>query len=166
MSHDRAEVQDAVDRYLAMRVACGAGERPWSDLAEFFTDDIVFIDPQWGRVEGLDEVRSELLERAMVGLDGWEYPSDFVMVDGDRVVVKWRQSIPGSDGQRYEQSGWSLLLYAGDGRFRYEEDLLNMAHVMEDVTRSGWSPPEGVMPSAPPKERNRDFSIPEAAAED
>jgi hypothetical protein len=161
MSHDRAEVQDTVDRYLAMRAVCGAGERPWSDLAEFFTDDIVFIDPQWGRVEGLDEVRSELLERAMVGLDGWEFPTDFVMIDGDRVVVKWRQSIPGGDGRRYDQSGWSLLLYAGDGRFRYEEDLLNMAHVMEDVTRSGWSPPEGVMPSAPPKDRNRDFSIPE-----
>ena len=160
MSYDRAEVQQTIDRYLAMRVACGSGERPWSDLAEFFTDDVVFVDPAWGRVEGIDEVRAELLDRAMVGLDGWEYPTDFVLIDGDRVVIKWRQSIPGSDGQRYEQSGWSLLLYAGDGRFRYEEDLLNMAHVMEDVARSGWSPPPGVTPSAPPATRNRDFSIP------
>ena len=160
MPHPRSEIQAAIDRYLELRRLCSAGERPWADLAECFTDDIVFVDPGWGRVEGIDGVREELLERAMVGLDGWEYPTDFVLIDGDRVVVKWRQSIPGSDGRRYEQSGWSQLVYAGDGRFRFEEDLLNMSHVMEDVARSGWSPPPGVVPSAPPAERNRDFSIP------
>jgi hypothetical protein len=35
------------------------------------------------------------------------------------------------------------LIYAGDGRFRYNEDQLNMAHVIEDLGASGWRPPAG-----------------------
>ena len=56
------------------------------------------------------------------------------------------------------QSGWSRLVYAGDGRFCYEEDVLNMAHVLEDISSSGWQP-TGPM-HAPPRHPNRDWSIP------
>ena len=50
------------------------------------------------------------------------------------------------------------LLYAGDGKFSYEEDLLNMAHVNEDLRASGWRPKPGfVMPPAAP---NRDWARP------
>jgi hypothetical protein len=54
----------------------------------------------------------------------------------------------------------STLIYAGDGKFRYEEDLMNMAHVLEDMTASGWRPPEGIRWHIPPAQPNRDFSIP------
>ena len=161
MGHPRDEVEGAVQRYLALRTACSAGEQPWTALAECFTDDMVFVDPAWGRVEGIENVRTELLDTAMAGLDGWEYPTDLVLIDGDDVIVKWRQRIPGADGTHYEQSGFSLLVYAGDGRFRFEEDLLNMAHVMEDMTASGWRPPDGVRMNMPPESPNRDFSVPE-----
>jgi hypothetical protein len=58
------------------------------------------------------------------------------------------------DGQ--QQSAYTTLLYAGNGKFRYEEDLLNMLHVFEDLTGSGWvAPPEMKMP---PRHPNRDFS--------
>jgi len=40
----------------------------------------------------------------------------------------------------------SILRYAGDGRFSYEEDLLNMAHVLEDLAASGWRPGPGFTP--------------------
>ena len=30
-------------------------------------------------------------------------------------------------------SGSSTMVYAGDGKFRYQEDLLNMVHVLEDL---------------------------------
>jgi ketosteroid isomerase-like protein len=160
MIHDREEVEAAVGRYLEVRDAICAGELPWSALAAFFTEDVVYIDPAWGRIEGLDAVRRELLSEAMSGLDSWDFPTDFHLIDGDTVVIKWRQVIPGADGS-YEQSGYSTLIYAGDGKFRYEEDLLNMAHVMEDLRRSGWRPPEGVAMHAPPEQPERDFSIPE-----
>jgi ketosteroid isomerase-like protein len=159
MPHPRDEVQAAVDRYLAVRAAIDDGQGTWADLAAFFTDDAVFIDPAWGRCVGLEEMRRTVLGDAMEGLD-WTFPVDYVLIDGDTVVVKWREVIPGADGRPWEQSGISTLIYAGDGRFRYEEDLLNMAHVLEDMAASGWRPSEGTRMHMPPEHPNRDFSVP------
>ena len=160
MSHPRAEVEAAVARYVETRRCILEEGRPWSDLAQHFTDDVVFVDPAWGRMEGLEAVSAEAFGSAMDGID-WTFPIDFTMVDGDTAVIKWRQVMVGAGGETREQSGVSTLVYAGGGRFRYEEDLLNMTHVMEDLRASGWKPPEGVQMSAPPAEPNRDFSIPQ-----
>jgi len=159
MGFDHDEIDAAIRKYLAMRDSIDAdGKGEWSRLAEFFTDDAVFIDPAWGRVEGIDEIRSTVLGPAMVGLEDWKFPTDFyAVVGGDTVIVKWRQQIPGADGKVYEQSGCSTMVYAGKGKFRYEEDLLNMAHVMEDLAASAWKPKGGTM-NLPPKHANRDFS--------
>jgi hypothetical protein len=86
---------------------------------------------------------------------------DFITVDGDRVIVKFRQVLPGTkpDGSPYEQSGYSTLLYAGGGKFRYEEDVLNMAHLYEDLAAIGWTPPAGM--TMPPKSPPRNFAYPD-----
>ena len=160
MPHSRDEVQAAIDRYLAVRDGINAGNGTWRDLAQFFTEDAVFIDPAWGRVEGLDEMKATVFGEAMVGLEEWKFPTDFYMIDGDTVVVKWRQVLPGmrADGSAFAQSGYSTLVYAGDGKFCYEEDLLNMTHLFEDIKESGFrfSPDMG----SPPAQPNRDFSRP------
>ncbi len=160
MPFDRDEIEDTVRRYIATRDEICAGNGGWDRLAEFFTDDAVFVDPAWGRVEGLDAILETVFGPAMAGLDDWTFPTDFYAIadDGETVVVKWRQQFPGADGQLREQSGVSTLVYAGDGKFRYEEDLLNMAHVLADMKQSGWRP-TGPMHKVP--EPNRDFSIPD-----
>lgn len=157
--HPRDEVVAAVEHYCALRERIELGEASWIDLADVFTDDVVFIDPAWGRVEGITELRSFLVD-SMKGLEDWNFPIEFVAIDGDNVVIKWIQQLPGTrpDGTRYQQSGSSTLIYAGDGKFRYEEDLLNMAHVLEDLAASGWRPHPGF--NAPPDKPNRDFTRP------
>jgi limonene-1,2-epoxide hydrolase len=157
--HTRDEVVAAVEHYCALRERIELGEASWIDLADVFTDDVVFIDPAWGRVEGITELRSFLVD-SMKGLEDWNFPIEFVAIDGDNVVIKWIQQLPGTrpDGTRYQQSGSSTLIYAGDGKFRYEEDLLNMAHVLEDLAASGWRPHPGF--NAPPDKPNRDFTRP------
>ncbi len=97
----------------------------------------------------------------MRGLEDWDFPIEFAAIDGDNVVVKWLQQLPGqrADGSRYQQSGSSTMVYAGDGKFRYQEDLLNMVHVLDDLKASGWRPGPGF--ASPPAEPNRDFSRPE-----
>jgi hypothetical protein len=157
MPFAREEIDGAIRRYIATRDEINAGVGGWDRLAEFFTDDAVFIDPAWGRVEGIDAIRATVLGPAMGGLDDWTFPTDFyAVVDDDTVIVKWRQQFPGRDGRLYEQSGCSTMVYAGGGKFRYEEDLLNMTHVLEDIAASGWKP-TGPM-HAPPSNPNRDFS--------
>jgi ketosteroid isomerase-like protein len=153
------EVQAAVDAWLATRERIEAGDATWSALADHFTDDAVFVDPAWGRVEGLDAMRETVFGDAMDGLEKWRFPIDFVMVDGDTVVVKWRQVIAGPKGT-HEQSGVSTMVYGRDGKFRYEEDLLNMVHVFEGIKASGWRPPEGGTAHIPPSAIDRNFTIP------
>lgn len=157
--HPREEVEAAVEHYCALRERIELGEADWIDLADVFTDDVVFIDPAWGRVEGITELRMFLVD-SMKGLEDWSFPIEFVAIDGDNVVIKWVQELPGTrpDGSRYRQSGSSTMIYAGDGKFCYEEDLLNMAHVLEDLAASGWRPRAGF--NAPPATPNRDFSRP------
>jgi hypothetical protein len=152
-----AEVEAAVDAYVDIRSRIDRGEAAWPDLADVFTDDAVYIDPAWGRVEGVGEIR-QFIHDSMQGLDDWTFPIEFTAIDGDDVVIKWSQITPGTreDGSAFVQSGYSRLIYAGDGKFNYEEDLLNMVHVLEDLKAAGWRPSGDF--NMPPSEPIRDFS--------
>jgi limonene-1,2-epoxide hydrolase len=148
-------VTPAVEHYLAERARIERDGGDWGDLADCFTEHAVWSDCAWGRVEGREEIRAFLRE-AMVGVE-FENPTDFWAADGTKVLIKWRQVLPGarSDGSRYQQSAVSTLLYAGNGLFRYEEDLLNVTHCVEDIVDSGWQPGPGF--AAPPERPDRDF---------
>jgi SnoaL-like domain len=155
--HD--EVTAATEAYLATREAIERGELHWVALRDHFTDDAVYIDPAWGRVVGIDNI-VHFFDESMRGLEEWRFPIEGWAIMNERfVLVKWTQILPvGPDGIRREQSGLSTLRYAGDGKFDYDEDILNMAHVNEDMRASGWRPsPEFVFP---PKHPDRDWSRP------
>ena len=68
------------------------------------------------------------------------------------MLARWTNRLPGSrpDGSRYEAPGYSLMIYAGDGKFSYEEDLLNMTHIGELMRDSGWKPK--VAMNVPPRQ--------------
>jgi ketosteroid isomerase-like protein len=148
--HSRQEIEAAHDRYVATRGRIEAGELGWDALADFFTDDATFIDPAWGRVRGRQQIRKFFVE-SMAGLDDWSFPHQWRAIDGDRVVAGWMNRLPGCrpDGSHYEAPGVSILLYAGGGKFSYEEDLLNMVHVFELIEESGWTP--GAQVNMPPQ---------------
>ena len=161
MPFPRDEIVATVERYVETRKVIDGGGATWSALAQYFTDDAVFIDPAWGRVEGIEEMKATVFGDAMDGFDDWKFPVEFYAIDGDNVFIKWKQVLPGqrADGRKYEQSGASTLIYAGNGKFRYEEDLLNMVHVLEDMRESKCPVSTAAMP---PKHPNRDFSRPNA----
>jgi hypothetical protein len=158
MPFPREEVEGAVAAYVALRERIEAGDATWIDLTELFTDDAVYVDPAWGRVEGVAGIREFMVE-SMQGLDDWRFPIEFTAIDGDHVVIKWTQILPGTrpDGSALTQSGVSTLVYAGNGRFRYGEDLLNMVHVLEDLKHSSWQPVSGY---GPPPQPDRNFTVP------
>ena len=139
MPHPRDEIAAAVDRYLEIRSDAEEGRVGWDALDEMFTDDATFIDPAWGRVTGIENLR-EFWRESMQGLDDWRFPNEWVAIDGDQVVLRWWNRLPGrrEDGTYYEAPGLSTLDYAGDGKFSYEEDLINMVHLMEVIAESGY----------------------------
>ena len=45
------EAREAYQRFIKMRDDIDAGIHGWDRLADFFTEDAVYIDPAWGRWE-------------------------------------------------------------------------------------------------------------------
>jgi ketosteroid isomerase-like protein len=148
------EIRDAYDRLVETRDRAEAGDCGWDALADHFTQDATFIDPAWGRVLGRDAIRRFMLD-SMTGLEGWLFPRKFTAVDGNQLISGWQNRLPGSraDGSYYEALGISHLVYAGDGLFSYEQDILNMVHVFELIRESGWKPGPGA--KLPPRNPTR-----------
>ena len=150
--------QDALDayrRYVDQRAACERGDAAWSSIGDFFTEDAVFIDPAWGRLEGRAAM-ADFFDWSIVGLDGWSFPEQWTMVDGDRVVSFWWNRLPGTrpDGSPHQAPAMSILHYAGDGRFDYELDLMNIVEVTEVLGEAQWAPGEGFQFPGPDPDRN------------
>jgi ketosteroid isomerase-like protein len=151
------EARETYERFVATRMEIQAGKKPWSALADFFTDDAVFLDPAWGRSQG-KAAMSAFLDDSMLGLEDWTFPEQWTMVEGNRVVSFLYNRLPGSrpDGSPYQVPTISILHYAGDGKFSYDLDILNMAELGEVLAESGWMPPKTM--KRPPKVPNRDVT--------
>jgi|EndMetStandDraft_6_1072998.scaffolds.fasta_scaffold18950_3 ketosteroid isomerase-like protein len=155
--HNERELEalESYRRYVAQRERCVAGEATWSTIGEWFTEDAVFIDPAHGRVEGRDEI-ARFFDRSMVGFEGWSFPEEWTMVDGDRLVTLWWNRLSGTraDGTPYQAPAFSVLHYAGEGLFDYELDLMNIAEVGDLLVKSAWVPSEGMLVPGPGPDRN------------
>jgi hypothetical protein len=159
-----AEALATYERFVALRDEIDRGRKPWSLLADFFTEDAAYIDPAWGRVEGREAIR-RFFEESMAGLTGygWSTPQNWVMAQGHRLVSQWDQILGRrEDGSPWLVPGLSILCYAGNGLFCYSHDMLNMTHVGETLKAMQWRPP-GVF-HMPPKRPDRNVSLPAAWA--
>jgi hypothetical protein len=156
MSFPREEVAATVATYVELRRKIDVGdEDSFGVLADLYTDDAVMIDAAWGRLEGRPAIDNWLVD-SMVGLEDWHFPIEFTAIEGDHVIIKWTQVLPTkrADGTPYTQSAYSHLIYAGDGKFSYEEDSYNMMHVLEDLAESKWSPTKPMNIPPPNPDRN------------
>ena len=158
------EALDTYARFVALRDEIDLGRKPWSMLADFFTEDAAYIDPAWGRVEGRESIR-RFFEESMLGLTGhgWSTPQNWVMAEGHRVVSQWDQVLGHrEDGTTWMVPGLSILYYARDGLFCYSHDMLNMTHVGQTMKAMRWKPPGAI--NLPPQQPDRDVSLPRAWA--
>jgi len=126
-SRDEIEGEFGLYRERAARAAASGDWRQWS---EQFTEDATYVEHHFGEMHG----RAAIHEWIQSTMDEWpncemtSFPVDWYVIDEDRgwVVfqVQNRMGDPG-DGSVWQDHNISILHYAGDGRWRYEEDVYN-----------------------------------------
>jgi hypothetical protein len=136
----RDELERAFAAYQA-RGAIAGRTGDWSAWADQFTDDAVYIEHHYGRFEGREAIRAWITDcmSTYPGNVMPEFPIGWFVIDEARgwivCQVFNRMADPG-DGSVHEADNWTLLKYAGDDTWSYEEDVYNPAEFGRMV--AGW----------------------------
>ena len=111
--------------------------RRWADLADLFRGDGVYEEPFFGRIEGQGAIR-DFLERSMRGLDDWEFPFEWIVVDTNRVVTRWFNLLPQRrrDGSPFQFAGISIILYDDEGLIVSQEDMYDRVEAVRVLTEA------------------------------
>ena len=128
----------AHDRFIEVANEC-ARSREWRPWAELFTEDATYVEHLFGRFLGreaiyqwISSVMSEWPNSEMNA-----FPHDWCVLDEDRgwwiCQIENRFRDPG-DRSVHEAANLTVLHYAGDGLFSYEEDVYNPANFAPVVT--------------------------------
>ena len=150
-----SEVRAAWAKVLATREKIARGGADWSEIAEHFTEDAVYIDPVWGRYVGRHAIAT-FMHECMIGFDDWRFPTLWTVVKDNLVICAFWSRVPGKlpDGSFPDCFSLSIAIYSGNGQFCYENDVFNMAELGALIAEAGWAPPPGA--KAPPAKLNRD----------
>jgi uncharacterized protein (TIGR02246 family) len=137
----RDELEEAFAAYQQASATAGA-TGDWSAWADIFTEDATYVEHHYGRFEGREAIRAWITETmgTFPGNRMPEFPIDWYVIDEDKgwVVcqVENRMEDPG-DGSVHEGANITILHYAGDGKWSYEEDVYNPMHFATMV--KGWN---------------------------
>lgn len=125
----RAEIESALDRHKQVVAEIGRSW-DWSRFADQFTEDAVYVEHSFGTFRGREHIR-EWIVSTMNTFPGSEmpyYPTSWYSIDEEKgwVFCEFRNRMkdPG-DGSIHERPNLSVLKYAGDGLWSYEEDAYN-----------------------------------------
>ena len=142
----RDEVEAEFRKYLARGEA-----DDWSAWADQFTEDAHYVEHAMGNFEGREAIRAWITE-TMAAVSGMSFPVEWYVIDGNRVIVYvWNvfDPLPGMAGE-YKFAVVTILHYAGDGQWSYEEDVYNekeaeavLGRFLEDAAAAGHAPPPG-----------------------
>jgi hypothetical protein len=137
----RPELERAFQSYQERGRQAGASG-DWNPWADQFTDDAVYVEHHYGRMEGQPAIR-EWITATMSQFPNDQFtsfPVEWAIFDDDRgwivCEIQNRLADPG-DGSVFQAANLTRLVYAGDDRWSYEEDAYN-PKAMADVLQA-WS---------------------------
>jgi hypothetical protein len=136
-SWSRAELEGAFENYQeTVRQIVKAGE--WSQFAGLFTEDADYNEHAHGRFKGRDAIRAWVI-RTMTTFPGnamVDFPISWYVIDEQRgwIVCEVQNVMadPG-DGSLHQEPNVTILYYAGENLFSYEEDVYNPSRYLPMV---------------------------------
>ena len=118
---EREEVEAAYQHFVAV-----GDSGDWNAWADLHSEDGVWVERHLGRFEGREAIREAILE-VMKPVPMMVFPVQWHVIEGNRVVYYPWQVMPDPQGGNadYRFGCVTILEYAGDGLFSYQEDLYN-----------------------------------------
>ena len=135
----RDELEEAFDRYQQAALK-GAQQADWRDWADLFTEDATYFEHQYGRFWGRESIYqwiSGVMKPFPVNCMT-AFPIRWYSIDEEKgwiicEVLNRMQDL--GDGQIYEEPNITILKYAGNGLFSYEEDAYDRKRMGDMVVR-------------------------------
>jgi hypothetical protein len=125
----RDEIESEFDRQKQVVVEIGRSW-DWSRFADQFTEDATYVEHSFGTMHGREQIRDWIVSTMNVypGKEMPFFPTSWYSIDEGRgwVFCEFlnRMKDPG-DGSIHERPNLSVLKYAGNGLWSYEEDAYN-----------------------------------------
>ncbi len=127
---------DEVTAAFAEFQRLGAQSRDWPAWAATFTDDALYTEHCLGQFHGADGIRDWLVKQ-MEPVAPMTFSLDWQIVDPPYVAFNiWNHMPdPAGGGAMYSFCNMSLMIYAGHGKWSWEEDFYSPKGSSETVTR-------------------------------
>jgi hypothetical protein len=127
--YSRDEIVAAFDHYQTVAFEAGQSGR-WDAWADLFTEDAHYIEHLYGEFRGREEIRSWISSTMSVWPNSafTSFPVEWYTVDEARgwvIAHIWNRLEDPGDGSVFQEYNLSVLHYAGDGRWSFEEDVYN-----------------------------------------
>lgn len=106
----------------------GSVNEDWAAWPGHLTEDVHYVERFFGTMHGRDAVRAWITDLMVVRADVHAV-LDWYVIKGRRVILSMqnRYFAPDPDGEHIDFAGLTVLEYAGDGLFGYEEDYWDLA---------------------------------------
>ncbi len=142
----REEVQAEFEKYR-QRAALAVETGDWDQWADQFTDDAHYREHHYGYFSSGAEIRA-WIKSVMQPFPTMEFPPSFALIDGNRVSALIPNILPAPEGDDgyYGFDVNTILHYAGNGKWSFEEDVYSPTEAQDTVNR--WIAAGGVIPSS------------------
>ena len=130
-TYAREEVEEAWNQFV---VAGDAGD--WNAWADLHSENCIWVEHHLGTFKGREAIRKAIC-KVMIPVPMMEFPVEWRVIEGNRVVYyPWQvMSDPTGGNEVYRFSCVTILEYAGDGLWSYQEDLYNPTEGADTIGR-------------------------------
>ena len=140
----REEIEAELEKYRARGdLAVATGD--WDQWADQFTADAQYREHHYGYFRSQDEIRA-WINSVMQPFPTMKFPISYTVIDGNRISALIPNILPAPEGDDgyYGFDVNTILHYAGNGKWSYEEDVYSPAEAGAVVKR--WIAAGGVIP--------------------